>query len=52
MAELDVQQKKKSPILWIVLLIVILVILFLLFRGSNDSPVKQSGASDSTETPV
>ncbi len=37
MAELEVQPKKKSPIIWILLIIAILTLLFFLLRGCNNS---------------
>jgi outer membrane protein OmpA-like peptidoglycan-associated protein len=49
MAELDVQPKKKSPILWIMLLIVILALSFFLLRGCNGNSVKPGANSDSTD---
>jgi outer membrane protein OmpA-like peptidoglycan-associated protein len=49
MAEIDVQPKKKSPVLWIIGLIIILALLFFLLRGCNDSDNKQSNKSDTTE---
>lgn len=36
MAELNVQPKKKSPVIWILLVLVALALLFLLLRGCND----------------
>lgn len=49
MAELEVQPKKKSPIIWILLLVAILAVLFLLLRGCNDkgSHTKTAGADSS-----
>ncbi|WP_257720568.1 hypothetical protein [Pedobacter sp. PACM 27299] len=37
MAEIDVQPKKKSPILWIIGIIVVLIILYFLFGGGNNT---------------
>lgn len=49
MAELDVQPKKKSPILWIIGIIFILALLFFLIRGCNDNDNKRINETDSTE---
>ncbi len=48
MAELEVQPKKKSPIIWILVIIAILALLFLLVRGcSNNSTTATDGADSS-----
>lgn len=48
MAELEVQPKKKSPIIWILVIIAILALLFLLVRGcGNDSTNVADGADSS-----
>lgn len=49
MAQIDVQPKKKSPILWIIGIIVILTLLFFLLRGCNDNGKSQHSGTDSTE---
>lgn len=48
MAEIDVQPKKKSPVLWIIGLIIILALLFFLLRGCNDNANQQTKGTDST----
>ena len=44
MAELDVQPKKKSPIVWIILVLIALALLFFLMRGCNET--KTNGLKD------
>jgi len=52
MAELHVQPKKKSPVLWIILTIIALIAVFSLFRtcsetrtnGGSDTSVKDTAA--------
>ncbi|TDO24656.1 OmpA family protein [Pedobacter duraquae] len=46
MAELDVQPKKKNPIVWIILVLIALALLFFLMRGCNES--KTTGLADTT----
>lgn len=48
MAELDVQPKKKNPIIWIIGVIALLSVLFLLFRGCGHEDKTVSGP-DSTK---
>ena len=48
MAQLDVQPKKSSPLIWIVLLVVILALLFFLVKGCNDSATNGTSKTDST----
>ncbi|MES2456191.1 MAG: OmpA family protein [Bacteroidota bacterium] len=48
MADIDVQPKKKSPVLWIILFIVILALLFFLLRGCNNNNPTQTSEADST----
>lgn len=50
MAELDVEPKKKSPIIWIVLIILILAFLFFLLRSCNSTSTTESAGSDTTTT--
>jgi len=46
MAELDVQPKKKSPILWIILALIAAALVFFLMRGCNET--KTNGLTDTT----
>ena len=50
MAELDVQPKKKSPIIWILLIILVLAILFFLFRNRSSNTTTESAGADTTTT--
>ncbi|RZK40604.1 MAG: OmpA family protein [Pedobacter sp.] len=43
MAELDVQPKKKNPIIWIIGIIALLAVLFLLFRGCGHKDTTVGG---------
>lgn len=49
MAELDVQPKKKSPIIWILVVIAILALLFFLARGCGDSADRKTDTTDTSE---
>lgn len=46
MAEINVQPKKKSPVLWIILTIIALIALFSLFRTCSET--KTNGGSDTS----
>jgi len=48
MAELEVQPKKKSPVIWILVIIAILVLLFLLMRGCGNSSTTFTGGADTS----
>jgi len=51
MADLDVQPKKKSPVMWIILVIVVLALIFLLMRGRDGSETTTQTSSDTTALP-
>jgi len=46
MAELNVQPKKKSQVLWIILTVIALIALFSLFRTCSET--KTNGGSDTS----
>jgi len=46
MAELNVQPKKKSPVLWIILTIIALIAVFSLFRTCSET--ETNGGSDTS----
>jgi len=46
MAEINVQPKKKSPVIWIILTIIALIALFSLFRTCSET--KTNGGSDTS----
>lgn len=48
MAQLNVQPKKKSPVIWIILIIAILAILFFFLRGCNGNGKVSSDRVDSS----
>ena len=52
MAELDVQPKKSSSLIWILLIIVILALLFFLVRGCNNTETTGASGRDSTKEKV